>query len=289
MDHVLHALQLHKLGKIAQSSRVALRCSVPAQMRAACDRDRNIINRPFHLKGGGDVCVMLVHGWTSTPYEMRVLGRELNQCGIAVDAPLLSGHGTRPQDLENVTWDQWVDDVNRAYCRLRKQYARVYVGGMSMGGNLALHVAKTNPDVCGIILMSTPYRMRFQTLGVMAAYVTKRFVSYKKKYYPRWTQSQASITQLISYQRYPISSAFEAYTAIRTSFDGIDRVVQPTFLIQSTHDHLVSRSSIDKIYDKIGSQRKEKRMIRYASHNFMGNGAHRDVFRDVVRFVRSGE
>lgn len=235
------------------------------------------------------MCVMLVHGWTSTPYEMRVLGKELNAQGIAVDAPLLSGHGTRPQDLENVTWEQWVADVDRAYKRLRKQYTRVYVGGMSMGGNLALHVAQKNPDVCGIILMSTPYRMRFQTVGMMIAYITKRFISYKKKYYPRWTKTQASITQLISYQKYPINSAFEAYLAIRNSFQHIEQVKQPAFLIQSTSDHLVARSSIDKIYRRIGSPHKDMRLIKRASHNFMGNGAHKDVFQDVVQFVLNSE
>lgn len=284
-----HFLRLQKWIPWTRLPVQASQYALPEQMRRDCENDRTIINKPFHLKGDGDVCVMLVHGWTSTPYEMRVLGSELNEQGIAVDAPLLSGHGTRPQDLENITWDRWVADVDRAYKRLRKQYARVYVGGMSMGGNLALHVAKNNPDVCGVILMSTPYRMRFQTVGMTLAYVTKRFISYKKKYYPRWLQSQASITQLISYQKYPISSAFEAHVAIRRSFDDVNRVQQPVFLIQSTSDHLVARNSIAKIYKKIGSQRKEMRLIKHASHNFMGNGAHKDVFQDVVRFVLDGE
>lgn len=251
--------------------------------------DINVVNKPFHFKGESDVCVMLIHGWTSTPYEMRILGEELQAEGIAVDAPLLSGHGTRPQDLENVTWEQWVDDVDRAYKRLRRQYRRVYVGGMSMGGNLALHVAKKNPDVSGLILMSTPYKMRYEKITIMVAHMTKWIFSYKKKYYPRGIQAQPSITQLIAYQKYPISSAFEAYTTIKNSLKGIELISQPVFLIQPAHDHLVARESIHKIYNKIGSTVKEKRLIRRASHNFMGNGKHRDVFRDVVPFVTENE
>ncbi len=284
-----HLVQMQQWMRLPRFSDNVDRDSILAHMRRNCENDRNIINKAFHLKSTGDVCVMLLHGWTSTPYEMRVLGKELHEQGIAVDAPLLSGHGTRPQDLENVTWDQWVADADRAYKRLRRQYARVYVGGMSMGGNLALHVAQRNPDACGVILMSTPYRMRFQTAGMMVAYITKRFFSYKKKYYPRWAQKQASITQIISYQKYPINSAFEAYEAIRNSFDSIEQVRQPAFLIQSTSDHIVARNSIDKIYRAIGSRHKEMRLIKHASHNFMGNGAHEDVFQDVVRFVLKRE
>lgn len=268
---------------------VAKRKRIPEKMLRRYHEDINVVNKPFHFKGMGDVCVMLIHGWTSTPYEMRILGEELHREGIGVDAPLLSGHGTRPQDLENVTWDQWVNDVNRAYKRLRKQYARVYVGGMSMGGNLALHVAKQNPDVSGLILMSTPYKMRYEKFGIMMAHMTKWIFSYKRKYYPRGLQAQPSITQLISYQKYPISSAFEAYTTIKKSLQDIHTITQPVFLIQPAHDHLVARESIHKIFYKIGSQKKEKRLIKKASHNFMGNGKHRDVFRDVVRFVTENE
>lgn len=275
-----HIMKLHKIGH---------RKRIPDTMLERYQEDIGLINKPFHFKGDKDVCVMLIHGWTSTPYEMRVLGEELQSEGIAVDAPLLSGHGTRPQDLESVTWTQWVDDVDRAFKRLRKQYARVYVGGMSMGGNLALHVAKRNADVSGLILMSTPYKMRYEKVGIMMAHMTKWMFSYKKKYYPRGIQAQPSITQLISYQKYPISSAFEAYATIKNSLEDIDQVTQPVFLIQPAHDHLVARESIHKIYSKIGSHKKEKRLIKKASHNFMGNGKHKDVFQDVVRFVSENE
>lgn len=274
---------------ILKLQNVAKRRRIPDKMLQRYHEDINVINKPFHFKGDRDVCVMLIHGWTSTPYEMRILGEELQAEGIAVDAPLLSGHGTRPQDLENVTWEQWVDDVNKAYARLRKQYARVYVGGMSMGGNLALHVAKNNEDVSGLILMSTPYKMRYEKLGILMAHMTQWIFSYKKKYYPRGIQAQPSITQLISYQKYPISSAFEAYTTIKNSLKDIERITQPVFLIQPAHDHLVARESIHKIYNKLGSQIKEKRLIKKASHNFMGNGKHKDVFQDVVHFVKRSE
>ncbi len=267
---------------------IADRRKIPEGMLQRYHEDIHLINKSFHLKGeNNDVCVMLIHGWTSTPYEMRVLGEQLNAEGIAVDAPLLSGHGSRPEDLECVTCEQWATDVQKAFQRLKKQYKKVYVGGMSMGGNLALHVAKNEPSVSGLILMSTPYKMRFEKLGIVAAHLTKRFVSYKKKFYPRGIQAQPSITQLISYQRYPISSAFEAYATIKNSLDNIELITQPVFLIQPEHDHLVSRDSIRKIFKKIGSQKKEMRLVKKASHNFMGNGKHRDVFESVVHFVKN--
>lgn len=263
------------------------RKDVPAEMRNRYQEDLNIINKPFHFKGANDTCVILVHGWTSTPYEMRVLGEQLNAEGFAVDAPLLSGHGTDPRLLEHVTWAQWVQDVEKAYIRVKKQYKKVYIGGMSMGGNLALHVATKNKNVDGIILMSTPYDMRFEKLGIHTARMTNKFTKYKRKYYPRLWKAQPSITQLISYQYYPISSAFEAFRAIKESLNDLEKITQPVFLVQPEHDHLVSRRSIQKFHERLGSQKKEMRYVKKASHNFMGNGDHKDVFQDVVNFVKN--
>ncbi len=259
---------------------------LPNEMVNRYYQDLNIINKPFHFRGTSDVCVVLVHGWSSTPYEMRVLGEQLQEQGFGVDAPLLSGHGLRPECLENVTWQQWVRDVQKAVTRVKKQYKKVYVGGMSIGGNLSLHVAADNDDVDGLILMSTPYKMRYEKLGLCLAYMTRPFINYKKKYYPRVLNSEPSITQLISYQRYPISSAFEAFEAIKQTHGKLHKIKQPVFLIQPEKDHLIAKNSVFEIYKRLSSQQKEMRLIKKASHNFMGNGKHKQVFDDVVSFVK---
>ncbi|PID51976.1 MAG: hypothetical protein CR972_04230 [Candidatus Moraniibacteriota bacterium] len=263
------------------------RKEVPVEMRDRYNDEINIINKSFHFKGTNDTCVILVHGWTSTPYEMRILGEQLNREGFGVDAPMLSGHGINPQAMEKVVWTEWMNDVIRAYERVKKQYKKVYIGGMSMGGNLALLVASKKKDVNGVILMSTPYDMRFEKLGICIARVTSKFTKYKRKYYPRLGKAQPSITQLISYQYYPLSSVFEAYKAIKKSLNDLEKITQPVFIVQPEHDHLVSHKSVEKFYNRISSKKKEKRYVKRASHNFMGNGEHKDVFQDVVDFVKN--
>jgi carboxylesterase len=272
---------------ILKIQKIVPRKRLPEDMLERYQVDKNIINKPFHFKGSTDTCVILVHGWTSTPYEMRVLGEQLQAEGLSVDAPLLSGHGSQPEHLEFVTWERWVKDVEKAYQRVKKQYKKVYIGGMSMGGNLAIHVAAKNPQVSGVILMSTPYTMRYEKIGFCAAQITRRVARYKKKYYPRIWKAQPSITQLISYQYYPISSAFEAFKAIKSSLALVNKVTQPAFLIQPQYDHLVSRNSVQKFFTQLGSQKKEVRYVKKANHNFMGNGEHMDVFHDVVQFVKN--
>ena len=56
---------------------------------------------PFLLEGGR-VGVLLIHGFTGSPPEMRLIGEYLHQRGFTVAAPLLPGHGT-------VIVEKWVD------------------------------------------------------------------------------------------------------------------------------------------------------------------------------------
>src|SRR5438067_7923472 len=68
---------------------------------------------PFLYKAG-EVGCLLVHGYTSSPFEMRALARYLADRGITAGASLLAGHGTAPEDLATRTWQDWYVSVNTA-------------------------------------------------------------------------------------------------------------------------------------------------------------------------------
>ena len=85
------------------------------------------------LPGGRDTAVLLFHGLTGTPLEMRALGQELAQDGYTVHIPLLPGRGTRPQDMDDLCWEDWMDAALRAYDTLAREHSAVVVGGLSAG------------------------------------------------------------------------------------------------------------------------------------------------------------
>ena len=109
--------------------------------------------QPCGLQGSGKnarVGVLLVHGFTGAPPSMRPWGEFLHSKGYTVRVPLLPGHGTKPEDLNKVKWQEWPAKVQSELDELFKSCDQVFVAGLSMGGGTALNVAQSNNDIKAI-------------------------------------------------------------------------------------------------------------------------------------------
>jgi carboxylesterase len=253
--------------------------------RILYEREKEFLNKPFFFEGTNGKGVLLIHGWTTTPYELRRLGKYLNETGYTIYAPLLRGHGTVPKDLENVKWGDWLEDVEKAYERLKKNCKKIYIGGTSIGSCLTIMLAKKHPEISGIILMATPYKIRFEKILVAYAKIWIRIKKYNKKHYPPTFGGANTITRLISYQTYALSSALETFQLVQETRKNIPFINQPAFLIQSLSDHIVTKDSLEKIYNLLGSKIKKKRYIERAYHTFISDIKGESVFKDILSFL----
>lgn len=253
--------------------------------RELFEKDQAVLKEAFYFSGTNGKAILLIHGWTSVPYELRRLGKFLNENGYTVSIPMLSGHGTAPEDLDNLKWENWMSDVERAYNDLAKNNKQVFIAGTSLGASLAVILAKNNPKISGIILMAMPYKIKFEKISAFFASIVKIFRKYNKKFYPPTFGASNTITRLISYQTYPISSAQEVHKLIKITRRELPKVNQPCFILQSSSDHIVTKNSLEKIYESIGSKIKSKKYIHRAYHTFISDINNEHIFEDILEFI----
>ena len=204
--------------------------------------ERHLVNQPFYFEGTNGKGILLVHGWTSTPYEVRRLGIYLNENGYTVYGIMLSGHGTVPKDLEGIGREQWVHDVREGYTKLKKTCGKVFVGGTSIGANLALIMAKEEKDIAGLILMATPYRLRLERTALFFAKILMKMKKrYRKKVYPPTFGVSTTITRLISYQSYPVKSALDAFDVVSEAAVSDDAIYTRPPRLFSQHGKIICR------------------------------------------------
>jgi len=106
--------------------------------------------------GSGEVAVLLIHGLTGTPTELRRVAVGLANAGCTVYVPTLAGHCGNNADLQATGWQDWYEGVRRTFVGIRRRHRQVFVGGLSMGAVMSMYLASEHPgQVSGLLMYST--------------------------------------------------------------------------------------------------------------------------------------
>ena len=110
--------------------------------------------------GTGEVGVLLIHGLTGTPTELRRVAQGLAKDGTCtVYVPTLAGHCGDNSDLQATGWLDWYEGVRKTFAGIRQRHGQVFVGGLSMGAVMSMYLASEHPgQVAGLLMYSTTLR-----------------------------------------------------------------------------------------------------------------------------------
>jgi len=238
---------------------------------------------PFLLPGG-EQGVLLIHGFTGSPAEMRLLGEFLQAQGYTVLAPRLCGHGTSPEEMEGTGWQHWYTEVENGYHYLQGLCREVSVVGLSMGGLLALKLAVEYP-VNRIVTMSPPFFLTDQRLPFLRVYrLFQRFApKQRRKLYP--VEAKYSV----AYNRTPLSSLASLLELIEQVKTCLPAVSRPLLIIQSRSEHTVRPESAQYLYDHAGSSHKQLLWLQASGHIVTLDTEREFVFASVHQFLQAEE
>ncbi|RME09909.1 MAG: alpha/beta fold hydrolase, partial [Ardenticatenia bacterium] len=203
---------------------------------------------PFHLAGTSGVACLLIHGLTSTPYEVRELGEHLHACGHTVAAPLLPGHGTSLEDLRQRRWQEWAAHVRATAQQLRREHQHLFVIGSSLGAGLALWLA-LHESVTGIVGLGTPYRLRWSTY---AAYVLQYISPILPKRGGASIRDPEARRRHPSYTGIPARSMLEMMRLLAAVRPRLHEIEAPTLLIHAWHDRVLAAAGARAVYERLG-------------------------------------
>lgn len=110
----------------------------------------------FYLEGTNGKGVLLIHGLTGIPAEMKLVARALNRKGYSIYAPLLAGHGVDHATLVQTTWQDWLASVAQAAQDFSEKVDTIYTAGICVGGKLGMLAAQQLPHTIKAAAIYSP-------------------------------------------------------------------------------------------------------------------------------------
>ena len=98
----------------------------------------NFDHNNYEFNPSSPLCVYLLHGFSSTTYEVKALAEFLSKHGYHTIARNLPGHGTTIEECNRMKFQYWLDFVKKDIAELSSQSKKIFVIGNSMGGVLAI-------------------------------------------------------------------------------------------------------------------------------------------------------
>ncbi len=236
----------------------------------------------FEVKAG-PVGLLLLHGLSGTPDEVKPISDHLGPKGYSTLGPWLEGHGTSPEDLSRTRWEDWASSAQDAYGALRSRCEQVFVGGLSMGGDLTLHLAARNP-VAGLITLAAPVKIRDIRFNGIA------FFRHLQRRTSNLTGGvlDPSAPPHLTYPYVFTQSLYE----LKKLMDGVRKemrsITAPALVVQGRRDSMVPPKNGEIIYQGLGSSLKHLLYLDRSDHVVTLDYDHSIVMGAIEKFLSTG-
>jgi carboxylesterase len=245
--------------------------------------------------GEGERGVVLLHGLTGTPYEVKSMAQALAGQGFAVRAPLLAGH-TDLGALERVTWRDWYTSAAESFDGLLDGgRRRVIVLGFSMGSLLALRLAALRPDVvAGVVAISVPLSLdpwKRTAIATLARLRTSPLLGSMVGMLPKRSGPDVRIQRELqnspSLRGFPYPALAELVALQDEVADLLPHVRAPLLLVHGRLDHTTPPEQSTRVAQRVGSSRVELEILPRSFH-IVGLDLDRDrACERITRFAVS--
>ncbi len=231
---------------------------------------------------GANVAFLLIHGFLAAPDELQTFAKLLEEKGIAYFSVQLPGHGTKPEDLEGLTWRDWHQAAQDALDYVKSwQTEYLLVAGISMGGAISLLLASQNDGIDGMVLFAPAIKVE----GILPKLVpVLKYIMKDREIDVVKVQEQYDVKRT-KYAKEPVWVYHELFKLQKEVRKQMENVSVPTIIIHGTEDKTINYKYGQVVYDRIKSSDKQIFLIEGGEHVIPCHPTRSEAYPHVEEFI----
>jgi carboxylesterase len=198
--------------------------------------------------------VVLLHGFTGSPWEVRLLGDSLAARGARVVCPRLPGHGTTSEAMLWAGHHEWLAAAQDAVTAQRGA-RRLVLAGLSMGALLAMIVAaRRTQRVDGLVLMAPVLEFHARSARALKRL---RFFPVQALLSP-WVrkdgtdlEDEAARAEAPVLPRYPLARVLDLIELQALAREVEPRLRCPSLVVAARNDHVVDAAEVRSLAKRL--------------------------------------
>ncbi len=265
LSHSRELIQKTRLDLNSESKESIIKANMPFEYRPDSSKCSGK-NESVEFDNG----ILLIHGLTASPYIMQDLGEFFRDRCFLVRSVLLPGHGTRPGDLLDTNYKEWIKVVDFATQSFNGEAKNLFLGGYSIGGALAFHHAlslyepnhsapeqqklkQSTMPIKGLFLFSPALKLK-NDLAFLAGFVDL---------FSDW-MSTVDDSDYAAYESFPYNAAAQSYdliSEIDEQLSVLENLTIPAFVALSEDDETIDSSHTLDIFRRFMSNSRNRMQI----------------------------
>jgi len=246
--------------------------------------------------------VLLFHGLTGSPFELKKYGQFLYNNGYDVFAECLPGHGENFEEIYTVKYEDWLNFAYNKFQNLKSKYNKVFLSGLCLGAVLALAVAEKYPDeVDGVISLSTTLYLDGWRLPWYKCFMPVALSTILRYYYNypecephgvKNLKTRNAIKKIlekgeVGMNDFPMCAFYELLKLSSYVRKNLKKITSPILLIHSKEDDLTSTKSANVVFKNISSVDKDYIILYDSYHMVLYDNEKEFVFKKSLDFFNS--
>ena len=227
------------------------------------------------------VGILILHGFSGGPYEVQPFADCVRKhTDWLVEMPTFSGHGEADSlHMKGYKAEHWLMDAELAYRSLAKKVDEVMVAGFSMGGVIAMYLAKRYP-VKKLLLLSAAakYMSPLQLAKDIRSMADDAF-HHKLRENELFQRYRHKLTDV------PLSATIQFMEIVRKTAPYIGHITCPVFIVQGALDEIVPAATAQYLYDKIPAAKKQLYISDCGKHHICYSEDCDEWFLKAVAFL----